>query len=255
MESRVVTYPGIIPNHYLVYEDGRIYNIKTGNFLKLVEDDKGYFVVPLKHTYGKYKNEYVARIVAWEFCERKEGKNIVNHIDENPHNNHYTNLEWTDYTGNRQHSIKTGSINFHGNNSPTHKYSEEIVRFICEKLQSGMTMKQVYNLFHPGKNVKYDNGLYILIQRIRNKQCWLNIVSGYNFDLEKTKAQRKAESYSSEKILKYIRKGMSNMEIMNKFGFSSIQENPFLYDKIRRLRKKNKGSTTIESPIVINIEL
>lgn len=34
--------------------------------------------------------------------------NIVNHLDGNPLNNHYTNLEWTDTAGNNLHAVNNG---------------------------------------------------------------------------------------------------------------------------------------------------
>lgn len=164
-------------------------------------------------------------MVAWEYCERKDGMNIVNHKDENPLNNYYSNLEWTDYTGNRQHSIKTGSINLNGANTPSHKYNEDFIHEICQHLEKGMTMKEVFNIYHPDEPVKNDKGMYILIQRIRKKQSWNYIVDQYEFDLNKTKTQRKAEGYSKKEIIKYIDDGLSNKEIMNRFGFKKYPKN------------------------------
>lgn len=36
---------------------------------------------------------------------------LVNHIDGNPTNNHYTNLEWTDHSGNNYHAVANGLRN------------------------------------------------------------------------------------------------------------------------------------------------
>ena len=67
---------------------------------------------------GSYKNKrfrrYVHRLVAENFLEKKEGKNIVNHIDQNKKNNFSENLEWTDIKGNVTHNnahIKRGINN------------------------------------------------------------------------------------------------------------------------------------------------
>lgn len=53
-------------------------------------------------------------MVAENFLEKKEGKNIVNHIDQNKKNNFSENLEWTDIKGNVTHNnahIKRGINN------------------------------------------------------------------------------------------------------------------------------------------------
>ncbi len=74
----------------------------------------GYFAVTLSN--GKDKRiEYVHRLVAESFCFKPEGKNIVNHKDENKKNNNYKNLEWTDYYGNIHWSIDSYR---HSHNSP-----------------------------------------------------------------------------------------------------------------------------------------
>lgn len=37
---------------------------------------------------------YVHRLVAEAFCEKPAGCSIVDHIDSQPHNNHFSNLAW-----------------------------------------------------------------------------------------------------------------------------------------------------------------
>lgn len=50
------------------------------------------------------------RLVALTFLEKKEGKDIVNHIDGNKMNNHVSNLEFVDQKENRQHAVDTGMV-------------------------------------------------------------------------------------------------------------------------------------------------
>lgn len=50
------------------------------------------------------------RLVAltWVVNDNPEKNIVVNHLDGNPLNNHYLNLEWTTYSGNNYHAINTG---------------------------------------------------------------------------------------------------------------------------------------------------
>lgn len=71
--------------------------------MKLKTDKGGYKRVTLWKD-KKPKDFLVHRLVAIEFCERPEGKNLINHIDGNPSNNDYTNLEWCDHRDNLMHA-------------------------------------------------------------------------------------------------------------------------------------------------------
>lgn len=76
--------------------------------LSIYANAKGYQAVDLaKPTLKKYS---VHRLVAEAFCEKPEHCNVVNHIDNNPSNNHYTNLEWTTYSGNLHHAQNQGRL-------------------------------------------------------------------------------------------------------------------------------------------------
>lgn len=54
----------------------------------------------------------VHRLVAIYFIENNDNNKCVNHIDGNPSNNHYKNLEWCTYSENEKHSYDVlGKIN------------------------------------------------------------------------------------------------------------------------------------------------
>lgn len=54
---------------------------------------------------GYKKNYYIHRLVADAFCEKPEGATCVNHLDYDPSNNHYKNLEWVTQGANTRYSI------------------------------------------------------------------------------------------------------------------------------------------------------
>lgn len=75
--------------------------------LSLKTDRNGYKRVTL-YKNKKAKDMLVHRLVAAAFCEIPNGVNIVNHIDGNPSNNHFLNLEWCTFLQNSHHAFKNG---------------------------------------------------------------------------------------------------------------------------------------------------
>ena len=79
---------------YLISSYGRVYSLKTQKILANRYDKQGYIRVALR----KDGNPYyflVHRLVAFHFIPNDDETKVeVNHIDENPSNNHVENLEW-----------------------------------------------------------------------------------------------------------------------------------------------------------------
>ena len=86
-------------------DHGRVRSLKNGQVTikKITTDRKGY-----KYTTIRHKKYQIHRLVALAFCTQRIGKNIVNHLDFDPGNNYYKNLEWTDSRGNTQWAIDQG---------------------------------------------------------------------------------------------------------------------------------------------------
>jgi hypothetical protein len=64
------------------------------------------------------KHRLVHRIVAMHFLSNLKNKEEVNHIDGNPRNNHYTNLEWVSRKENVAHAYRTGLVVNHSGLNP-----------------------------------------------------------------------------------------------------------------------------------------
>jgi hypothetical protein len=96
---------------YFISESGVIYSSKTDQLIKSFENNKGYLVVNIKIN-GPRRGWLVHRLVATTYIEKPDGCDVVNHLDNNPLNNHYKNLEWTTVSGNFQHSAKQGRKSF-----------------------------------------------------------------------------------------------------------------------------------------------
>lgn len=80
---------------YEVSDLGNVRSFKThkkGKLLKLIIDNRGYYIVNLCNN-GTHQ-KLVHRLVAEQFIENVKGVNIINHKDLNKLNNRVDNLEW-----------------------------------------------------------------------------------------------------------------------------------------------------------------
>ena len=81
---------------YRVNEWGDVMSLKWGKkkMLKTTLTSFGYYAIDLCDDKGRRKKHMVHRLVATAFCEGAGEFEVVNHIDEDKTNNHYSNLEW-----------------------------------------------------------------------------------------------------------------------------------------------------------------
>lgn len=119
---------------YEVSADGRVRSLGgwhriSGKMLSQSTDKRSYRRVEL-FINRKGSNKQVHRLVAEQFIPNPKGLPHVNHIDGNPSNNVYTNLEWCDHQGNMDHAWRTGLINNSGELHGMHKLTETQARAI-----------------------------------------------------------------------------------------------------------------------------
>lgn len=101
----VVGYEGL-------YEVSNLGNLRTlhwkgGDTIKPMTKIKrkdGYLVINLSKD-GKKKSKLIHRIVAEAFIPKEQGKDFVNHKDENRTNNRVDNLEWCNKSYNQLYSM------------------------------------------------------------------------------------------------------------------------------------------------------
>lgn len=101
---------------YAITDDGQVWSYSKNDFKAQSINQSGYLVVRL------YKNNEcrmytVHRLVAEAFIPNPEGFEVINHKDENKHNNNVGNLEWCTaaynvaYTCNKKvMCVETGEI-------------------------------------------------------------------------------------------------------------------------------------------------
>jgi len=91
-------------HRYLVSDCGTVWDRKRDREVsQVIAGIPGYLYVNLQAE-DKRKLVRVHRLVAEAFCQREEGKDIVDHIDQDKFNNHYSNLRWTCRKGNMRNT-------------------------------------------------------------------------------------------------------------------------------------------------------
>lgn len=92
---------------YLISNVGNVKNTKTGRILRPTSTS-GYLSVALQVKVGLQRTFFIHRLVARYFCKGYQENLVVNHIDGNKLNNHYTNLEWVTGAENVKHAYSIG---------------------------------------------------------------------------------------------------------------------------------------------------
>lgn len=93
---------------YLVDDDLKIYNSKTGRQLSPFVGTDGYAQVA-RHDNNHVYHERVHVILAHCFIENPNGYKYINHIDSNKLNNSLENLEWCTNSQNVAHGWRSGN--------------------------------------------------------------------------------------------------------------------------------------------------
>lgn len=95
--------------HYAVTEDGKVWSHKRNKFLSPTSITGGYQQVELWKN-GKPKRLMVHRLVAMAYIPNLNGLPQVGHDDDNPKNNHVSNLYWTDQKENNNHGSHNAKV-------------------------------------------------------------------------------------------------------------------------------------------------
>lgn len=90
----------------VIYDDGRIFAVKSNRFLSPYDNGLGYLAVKVKNEDGSRSQKYVHRLVAMAYLD--EWKQDVNHKDGNKKNNSVSNLEWMTRSENLKHAFDNG---------------------------------------------------------------------------------------------------------------------------------------------------
>lgn len=96
----IIGYEGL----YKISNYGDVYSCITNKLLKPSKNSKTNHIGVILCKNKQHKRFQVHRLVAIAFVPNPYNYNIVNHKDENPLNNYYTNLEWCTIDYNNKYS-------------------------------------------------------------------------------------------------------------------------------------------------------
>lgn len=179
--------------------------------LRQVPNPKGYLTVHLSRE-NKARWNLVHRLVAFAFVEKKDGCDIVNHLDNNPKNNNADNLEWTTYKGNMQWAAKQGRM--HGN--PTNFLKASVRR----RKAVMATDKDGYRMFFQSQAeaAKALNINHSHIAAACRKEYGFKTVGGYTFEYFYEKDKKNAIPHkvgrTKEEQRELLRQRMMGNKIM-----------------------------------------
>ena len=124
---------------YMINEYGVIYKVhgkKKNRIMQPKIDKDGYYHIGLRNEHGRFFKR-VHRLVAETFIPNYNDEfDIVNHIDGNKQNNHFTNLEWCDVQYNTAYAFQVlGREGEHTTDIPCSLYENDtlISNFDCIK--------------------------------------------------------------------------------------------------------------------------
>ena len=101
-------YEGI----YDVSDKGRVRSYRKGKHgicktPKILKGQKGLYKTVTLCRDNRKTTTYVHRLVAEQFIQNPNNYRVINHLDGDKYNNRVENLEWTTYSGNIQHAIRS----------------------------------------------------------------------------------------------------------------------------------------------------
>lgn len=197
---------------YEIYENGTlISHVKSKPYeIKWNVDKHGYLRTSIFNVNRKRKKVSQHRLVAMAFIPNPYNKETVNHINGNKSDNRIENLEWMTQKENDRHSRDVLGNDWVGEKHPSSRYSNEEIKQIIDKLNEGLTNKEIVQLF-PWVKIE-------TLHHVRNEERWgIYKIEDKNLLV---KGNRNINHYQIIDVIDKINSGMSATEISNDTGIS-----------------------------------
>jgi hypothetical protein len=170
-------------SRYKVSPEGEVLDTKTGKLVaKQLTGKPQYYYVNMNRDDGQRKLKRVHRFVAEAYVEgRSEEFDIVDHIDRDKFNNHYTNLRWVNHSGNQRN--REGNIYIFGeavkDYSQRYENPEAAYTYLAICLSQGMSDQEAVDKYQ--ENLDY--GLKRIVVEWDGENVYLvDLCEKYNKD-------------------------------------------------------------------------
>lgn len=126
------------------WQGGTAVHIYKGKRIKLRHTINGYLTADL-HANGSFKRCLVHRLVAEHFHTKPDGKDYINHLDNDPTNNHADNLVWCTQAENIQYAYDNGT------KTPPHE------KTVIQYSMDGTPLKTWKSVAHAERSLNINN--------------------------------------------------------------------------------------------------
>lgn len=187
MKIAKITYPRVMPESYVITDQGVILDTVRCRPMAYSVDKDGYYRVDLICEDGKRRHFSVHRLVAWQFCEGYTAEcNEVDHKNENKKFNFASNLEWVTSAENTRRAAQSGLRNIRGDFNGNSKYSEDYVRQICQRYVDGAMPVDLYNEVYPNQplRTREQKSFYNFLYRLKQRIAWPDVIKDYDYSTE-----------------------------------------------------------------------
>ncbi|MFZ4411460.1 MAG: HNH endonuclease signature motif containing protein [Bacteroidales bacterium] len=131
---------------YRIYDNGAVFSIKNGIFLKQTTNGNGYWKVGM-YSQHKFYQAYIHRLVAEAFIPNPNNYKYVDHIDRDKMNNTVENLRWV--TAKENTDNLAGKKRYSVSKKGKPHYDTLIIEKIKQDYINGMEVMQIsrrYNI-------------------------------------------------------------------------------------------------------------
>lgn len=245
---------------YKVTKEGRVYKRNGQEFE--YNTRSGYLSVTLTNDDKQYQVK-VHRLVAYLYCPNysKDNLNIVDHIDGNKLNNHYSNLEWVTSSENQRRAVSLGLRTFDSISGESHY----LATFTEAQLRECLSNPA----FSPTMRLK-DFRLIVAPLNLTDKQVddllygrsWHSVTKDYGVINRNTIPLNERTVDRSKKLTidqvyeihNYFFNGKSDTEIAALYSVSKVLINNIRLGKVWTHIKPNKEFPTVNGRQSLTIE-
>ena len=221
-------------NNYGISEYGEIYSFKRSRIIAIVYNHAGYMTATLTDGHGFRSPRKVHRLVYLTYVGPLKKNMVIDHIDDNKLNNHYTNLQQITASEN---SIKTFET---GKNHAKVIWTRDQIISICEMMEQNIKSSIIF------KNIGVHYYLHktkcnMLIGQLKRGEIHQSIAKDYNISNYVSSINKKDCRFNISEVRNiYLRM------LMGEAASNLAKEYDVSYSTICKIRDKKTWKNTTD---------